>query len=74
METDNEPPINYTTGTRVKCLDCECIGRLKTVHEEVILFPDEVLSTRNIQTTKKDLEKQKTYKETRPKKWNIAEQ
>jgi len=74
MTTDNEPPLNYKTGTRVKCLDCECIGRLKTVNEEVFLFPDEVLSTRSIETTKEDLKKQKAYKETGPKKWNIAEQ
>jgi len=74
MGTYTEPPINYKTGTRVKCLDCECIGRLKTVNKEVVLFPDEVLSTRSIETTEKDLKNPKKYKETRSKKWNIAEQ
>ena len=74
MEENSEPPINYKTGTRVKCLDCECVGRLKTVNKEVILFPEKVLSTRSIRTTKEDLKKDKSYKETGPKKWNIAEQ
>jgi len=69
MGADNEPQIIYKTGTIVKCLDCQCLGRLKTVFGDVVLFPDEVLTTRSMLTQKKDLQKPVTHK-----KLKIAEQ
>ena len=69
MGADKEPQTIYKTGTIVQCLDCQCLGRLKTVFGDVVLFPDEVLTTRSILTQKKDLQKPVTHK-----KLKIAEQ
>ena len=59
---------------KVKCLDCQCFGNLRTTDSGVVLFPFEVLSTRSILTQKDDLKKPITYKETPSKKFKISEQ
>ena len=46
-----------------KCLDCQCFGVLRKVGDQVILFTEEVLSTRSIHTQEADLKKEKTWKE-----------
>ena len=46
----------------LKCLDCHCIGVLNQKKGKVYLFPEEVLSTRSINTKQHHLEKKKTWK------------
>ena len=60
--------------TRVKCLDCQCIGRIRKSGDEVFLCPDEVLTTRNIVTQKTDLQKPATYMKSALAKLRLAEQ
>ena len=59
---------------KVKCLDCQCFGNLRTTDSGVVLLPLEVLSTRSILTQKNDLKKPISYKETPSKKFKISEQ
>ena len=46
-----------------KCLDCQCFGVLRKVGDQVILFTEEILTTRSIHTQEADLKKEKTWKE-----------
>ena len=48
----NDEKIKIKTFQRVKCYDCECIGQLKKIGDEVILYPDEVLNIRSMETRK----------------------
>ncbi|CAG5080383.1 Oidioi.mRNA.OKI2018_I69.PAR.g9566.t1.cds [Oikopleura dioica] len=50
---------------KIQCLDCECFGTLRKVGDQVVLFTEEVLSTRSIHTQEADLKKEKTWKEKR---------
>ena len=74
IEEDNELRETVKKKTRVKCLDCECIGRLRISGEEILLCPDEVLTTRSIQTQKEDLQKPITHMQSALEKLKLAEQ
>ena len=44
-------------------MDCKCFGSLRKVGDKVILFTEEILSTRSIHTQKEDIKPLKTWKE-----------
>ena len=69
----NDEKIKINTFQRVKCYDCECIGQLKKIGDEVILYPDEVLNIRSMETRKDDLKKSIKYKQTGAR-WKLADQ
>ena len=62
-EEDVIPKKKKITFSKVQCLDCMCIGELRTSGMKVFLEPDEVLSTRSILTQKEDLKKPQTFKQ-----------
>jgi hypothetical protein len=76
IEEDNDlrDVVSLRDKTRVKCLDCQCIGRIRKSGNEVFLCPDEVLTTRNIGTQKTDLEKPVTYMKSALAKLTLAKQ
>ena len=57
------PKKRKSTFPKVQCLDCMCIGELRTSGTKVFLQPEEVLSTRSILTQKEDLKKPQAFKE-----------
>ena len=61
-------------GVEVKCLDCDCRGRLRTSGDRVYLFPEKVLARRNIHTQKADLKKPKSYKQKARERLKITKQ
>ena len=75
VETREQPKLKTIQKQRiVECLDCHCIGELRTSGDKVFLKPFEVLSTRSIETRRADLKRPIFYKRTGPKKWKLAEQ
>ena len=73
MNEDILEKIKIKGSVKVECLDCHCIGELKTVEKQVYLFPQDVLNIRSIHTQKLDLRKRK-YKSIVAQNLKIASQ
>ena len=69
-DEDVLPKKKKNTLPKVQCLDCMCIGELRTSGTKVFLQPEEVLSTRSILTQKEDLKKPESFKQ----KFRLTEQ
>ena len=76
MEEENKTRIKLkkNVSSRVECLECQCIGRLRVSGDKILLFPEKVLNTRSMTTQKDDLQKPRTYIQSALEKLRMSKQ